>query len=95
MEYNPGYKLILEGYRGSSYMGDIALDDLEFRKNACPRKRQYSFECNFDRDECGFQNEENNQLKFTRASGRIRLGTGPDNDHTVTFKSLLDTLINN
>ncbi len=86
LEYSPDYKLVLEGFRGASYMGDIALDDLEFREGACPRQRQYTFECDFDRDECGFQDDITSKLKFTRASGRIRAGTGPDNDHTVSTK---------
>ena len=48
----PNYKLVLEAYKGDSYLGDIALDDFEFREGACPDKRQFvAFECTFDRDE--------------------------------------------
>jgi len=63
----------------------LFLDDLEFREGDCGLGDNVVFECNFDGKDplCGFVNDAKQMLNFTRSSGRISAGTGPDADHTV------------
>ena len=60
-------------------------DDLEFREGDCGLGDNVVFECNFDGKDplCGFVNDAKQMLNFTRSSGRVSAGTGPDADHTV------------
>ena len=81
------YTMIFEALRGSSYLSDIAIDDVIFREGECPSK-DYVLNCNFDRDLCGFINDPKATLNFTQVSGRIMSNTGPNNDHTVNIKVL-------
>jgi len=39
MKFRPvgNYQIVFEGVRGTSYQGDISLDDITFTKNQCPR----------------------------------------------------------
>lgn len=43
---------MFEGIRGKSYMGDIALDDLDIADGNCPTPKY----CDFEGDTCGWKN---------------------------------------
>lgn len=79
------FTMIFEALRGSSYLSDISIDDIEFREGECPSKQLYALNCDFDRDLCGFRNDASASLNFTQVSGRVWPNTGPSNDHTVSI----------
>lgn len=74
------FKLILEGVAGSSYKGDIALDDLSLDDGTCPPAAECTFE---DPNLCGWTNMKGDNFDWTRDNaGTGTYGTGPSNDHT-------------
>ncbi|EDO47787.1 predicted protein [Nematostella vectensis] len=74
------FNVIFEGVRGKSYMGDIALDDLDIADGACPTQ---TF-CDFEGDTCGWTNPQGDQFDWTRDNGGTpSLTTGPSTDHTT------------
>ena len=74
-------KVVFEGRRGSSWAGDIALDDISMQDGQCPPQTQCSFE---DQKLCGWKNIHGDNFDWTRANGlTASLGTGPSFDHTT------------
>jgi hypothetical protein len=67
--------------RGTSYAGDIALDDLQVKNGFCPPADSCSFEQN---NLCGWTNEPtSDDFDWTRATGgTASVNTGPSSDHT-------------
>lgn len=49
------FKIVFEGVRGISYLGDIAIDDVAVRNGFCPPLKQCTFE---DAGMCGWRNEK-------------------------------------
>jgi len=49
---NTAFYVMFEGVTGQSYMGDIALDDLDVADGNCPTPKQ----CDFEGDMCGWTN---------------------------------------
>ena len=78
---NSDYWLVFEGIRGSSYQGDIAIDDVELLENACPPPG----DCNFETGMCTWVNVPNtDDFDWLRGSGSTAsLNTGPAIDHTT------------
>ncbi|CAH3118157.1 unnamed protein product [Pocillopora meandrina] len=75
------FKVVFEGRRGSSWAGDIALDDISMQDGQCPPQTQCSFE---DQKLCGWKNINGDNFDWTRANGlTASLGTGPSLDHTT------------
>lgn len=75
---------MFEGVRGSSYMGDIALDDIDVADGPCPPPKA----CDFETDMCSWQNTAGDQFDWKRDSGGTpSLGTGPTTDHTTGTKN--------
>lgn len=72
---------MFEGRRGSSWAGDIALDDISMQDGQCPTQLQCSFE---DPKLCGWKNIHGDNFDWTRANGyTASIGTGPPFDHTT------------
>jgi len=76
---------VFEGIKGSSYTGDIAIDDITIREGACPAPGW----CNFETDLCTWNNDQvSDDFDFIRFKGSTSSsGTGPTNDHTLGTRS--------
>ena len=48
-------QVVFEGVRGTSYQGDIAIDDIVMKNGVCPLKKACSFE---DVKMCGWTNDK-------------------------------------
>ena len=71
---------MFEGICGSSYMGDIALDDVAIEDGACPTARQ----CDFEANQCRWSNIGGDDFNWKRDNkGTPSTGTGPTKDHTT------------
>ena len=71
---------MFEGVRGTSYQGDIALDDITLSDGKCPPARL----CDFGDNWCHFTNIKGDQFNWTRRRGStFSVNTGPSVDHTT------------
>ncbi|XP_033753484.1 MAM and LDL-receptor class A domain-containing protein 1-like [Pecten maximus] len=79
------YSILIEGVRGSSYTGDIAVDDLYISDGSCPTT---GF-CNFEQDTCGWTNAVTvDDFDWLRdRGGTTSKATGPSVDHTTGSSS--------
>ena len=79
--HNRPYTIQIEAMRGSSYTGDIAMDDVEIDTGACPRPGY----CDFERDTCTWSNELiKDDFDWLRDYGGTPSSTtGPKTDHTL------------
>eukprot|EP00794_Sanderia_malayensis_P017044 gene17044-18759_t len=76
------FQVAFEGTRGTSYQGDIAIDDISFKNGACGQTN--TGVCTFQKDLCGYVDEVNDNFNWTRHRGRTgSTGTGPSSDHTT------------
>ena len=75
------YWIVFEGIRGSSYQGDIAIDDVELLDNACPPPG----DCDFETGTCTWVNvQKTDDFDWLRGSGSTTsFNTGPSTDHTT------------
>ncbi|KAJ7393789.1 hypothetical protein OS493_003449 [Desmophyllum pertusum] len=74
------YEVIIEGIRGSSYTGDMAIDDFKLVAGPCSS----TFICNFDGSTCGFTQDTTDKFDWTRNKGNTSsFQTGPSSDHTT------------
>ncbi|XP_072014819.1 MAM and LDL-receptor class A domain-containing protein 2-like [Amphiura filiformis] len=75
------YQIVLEAIVGSTYQGDIAVDDLKLITGKCDPP---GF-CDFETSTCGWTNEANfDNWDWLRNSGStVSEFTGPENDHTT------------
>ncbi|KAK7098916.1 hypothetical protein V1264_003131 [Littorina saxatilis] len=78
------YTIVFEGVRGTSWDGDIALDDIRVTDGACGAS-SLGLKCTFeDGNICGFTQSHNDKFDWTRyrrSTGSF--GTGPNSDHTL------------
>ncbi|XP_044182256.1 MAM and LDL-receptor class A domain-containing protein 1-like isoform X1 [Acropora millepora] len=73
------YPITFTGVTGSSYTGDIAIDDFSLRAGTCVS----AFDCNFDASSCNFVQATNDDFNWTRLKGSTSsFDTGPSSDHT-------------
>ena len=73
--------MVFEGVRGTSYRGDIAIDDITYSSNPCKQAAGYS--CDFENGVCNYTQAKTDVFDWTRSQGRSQsTGTGPNNDHT-------------
>ena len=73
------------------FKGDISLDDLDIIADVCPNNGY--FNCDFEKDTCGFKLETTGYYNWTRRAGKATSSlTGPSVDHTVICISFLNKL---
>ncbi|XP_035665473.1 MAM and LDL-receptor class A domain-containing protein 1-like [Branchiostoma floridae] len=78
LEVSSDFKVVFEGVRGTSYRGDIAIDDVSFGTTPC------GGDCDFDENLCGYQQDNTDDFDWTRDQGSTTSsGTGPSSDHTT------------
>ncbi|WAR02788.1 MLRP1-like protein, partial [Mya arenaria] len=79
------YNLVFEGVRGTSYRGDIGLDDITFTDGACTGSSVSGSLCTFEEATlCGIIQDKTDDFDWTRKSGPTSSSmTGPPNDHTL------------
>ncbi|CAF4377815.1 unnamed protein product, partial [Rotaria sordida] len=77
------YNIILQGVAGSSFQGDITLDNLQLIDGNCPT--DLPFECDFDDESlCGFQHDLTEKHQWIRQKGaRPGILSGPSFDHST------------
>ncbi|XP_071486324.1 MAM and LDL-receptor class A domain-containing protein 1-like [Diadema antillarum] len=75
------YQIVMEGVRGTNVGGDIAIDDIEIVRGACPKQGA----CDFETGLCGWSQELTADVwDWLRTSGSTpSSGTGPSQDHTT------------
>lgn len=82
---NNSYQIVFEGVRGSSYQGDIAVDDIELTNAAC----QPTMNCDFESPVsqlrlCGWTQRPGDNIDWRVGQGTtLSINTGPSNDHTL------------
>ncbi|CAH1274193.1 MAMDC2 [Branchiostoma lanceolatum] len=76
------FNVVFEGVRGTSYRGDIAIDDVSFRSTPCNGGGVPN--CNFDTTLCGYDQDITDDFDWTREQGSTQTSsTGPSSDHTT------------
>ncbi|XP_048242500.1 MAM and LDL-receptor class A domain-containing protein 2-like [Haliotis rufescens] len=71
--------IVIEGFAGSGYVGDIAIDDISMNSDHCPAQ----VSCDFQEGTCGYTQEYSDNFDWTlHNGGTTSLGTGPTSDHT-------------
>ncbi|XP_066300034.1 MAM and LDL-receptor class A domain-containing protein 1-like [Branchiostoma lanceolatum] len=82
-------QVVLEGVRGISFRGDIAVDDVTLTDGACqqvvgPSVPPGGLRCDFeDVTLCGYTQDTDDDFNWTwQSSSTSTSGTGPANDHT-------------
>lgn len=82
------YQVVFEGVRGSSYQGDIALDDIEVQDKACPSTNDCDFESPVSQLQlCGWQQYPGDNINWRVGQGATSsINTGPSSDHTLGDK---------
>ena len=75
------HQIIFEGITGTSYRGDIAIDDVMVTDGPCPDPGN----CDFERDLCGYTNRPYlDQFDWMLGNGKTSsVYTGPKTDHTI------------
>ena len=79
--YFYGVSVTFEAVRGSSFFGDIAIDDVTFSESTCPRPG----DCTFEKDRCGWlEVQGTDTFDWLLGSGSTSsFNTGPSSDHTL------------
>ena len=83
------YMIIFEAVRGSSYAGDIAIDDISLSKGQCTPSVSCDFESPFPALQlCGWKNlKAGDNFDWSYGQGATSsISTGPANDHTLGDK---------
>ena len=57
------------------------MDDITITDGYC--ETDGSFNCDFEKDLCGFENDPLGKFNWTRTAQNTYVTTGPNNDHTV------------
>ncbi|KAK0068562.1 MAM and LDL-receptor class A domain-containing protein 2, partial [Biomphalaria pfeifferi] len=80
----PTAMVVLEAAQGSSFDGDIAIDDINLVPGMCSSSSGSLIDCDFESpDICGYLQDTMDVFDWTRASGGTdSYNTGPTNDHT-------------
>ncbi|CAF0741635.1 unnamed protein product, partial [Brachionus calyciflorus] len=76
------FTVVFEGRRGNGYNGDICLDDISITDGYC--ETNGIFNCDFEKDLCGLENDITGKFNWTRRAGRYYVTTGPTVDHTTS-----------
>ena len=76
--------IIFEGIVGSSFTGDIAIDDFSFSKTCCGRNPCGEARADFQTSMSGFTQSKSDNFDWTRDyGGTPSRNTGPSVDHTL------------
>ena len=74
---------MFEGSVGSSFRGDIAIDDVQVSNGACPDPGN----CDFEKGKCTWINAKTDDITdyfdWIRATKTSSFGTGPSKDHSL------------
>ena len=83
------YQIVFEGVRGTSYQGDIALDDIELSTSLCKASPNCDFENPVTQLQfCGWKNLKGDNFDWRLGQGATSTqNTGPPTDHTLRDKS--------
>ncbi|XP_052068042.1 MAM and LDL-receptor class A domain-containing protein 1-like isoform X2 [Mytilus californianus] len=73
------YQMTLEGVRGSTKKGDIAVDDISLLPGSC-NKRAFFLDCNFEAEKCNWLAGSETPYIWTSTSTVVK---GPNHDHTI------------
>ncbi|XP_033751987.1 MAM and LDL-receptor class A domain-containing protein 1-like [Pecten maximus] len=78
---NGQYYVVFEAVRGTSYLGDIALDDVSFKNGQCSSAGS----CDFEKGTCAWTNvQKGDDFDWLRSRGSTNSQfTGPTTDHTL------------
>ncbi|KAJ8022472.1 MAM and LDL-receptor class A domain-containing protein 2 [Holothuria leucospilota] len=75
------WQVTFEAIDGSSFTGDIAIDDISFIPGPCSSRE---LNCTFDNDTCGYYQRSDDDFDWTRHQySTASAGTGPSGDHTT------------
>ncbi|KAJ8050465.1 MAM and LDL-receptor class A domain-containing protein 2 [Holothuria leucospilota] len=74
---NGTHQVIIEAVKGTSYQGDIAIDDIRFFYGTCPPASN----CDFEFDSCGYSQHPLNDFNWRRLQGQDST-TALVTDHT-------------
>ncbi|XP_022096405.1 MAM and LDL-receptor class A domain-containing protein 1-like [Acanthaster planci] len=91
--FNYDYQITFEGVVGTSFLGDIAIDDISFShtgfcqfqpRTADPATLARNISCNFEKNTCRWVQDKSDDLNWIRQSGpTFGWDTGPNGDHTT------------
>ncbi|CAC5399333.1 unnamed protein product [Mytilus coruscus] len=73
------YQMTLEGVRGSTKKGDIAVDDISLLPGSC-NKRAFFLDCNFEAEKCNWLPDSETPYIWTSTAA---VDNGLDHDHTI------------
>lgn len=75
------HKVVFEGIKGTSYTGDIAIDDVKIMNGSCPTPG----DCSFDDGMCTWTNGRTGDVFdwIIGGGGTPSFLTGPSSDHTT------------
>ena len=75
------FNIEVKALRGTSYQGDISLDDFVVSSGACAPPKY----CDFENNQCGWYNiGRGDKFNWKRSNGGTSSnGTGPSTDHTT------------
>lgn len=77
--------MVFEGIKGTSFTGDISIDDFKLRDGSCPAPGDCDFE---DGDTCSWTNAKNDNFDWILGRGKTpSFLTGPAIDHTTKTDS--------
>ncbi|BFZ04222.1 hypothetical protein BsWGS_07261 [Bradybaena similaris] len=78
-------QIVLEAVEGSSFTGDIAVDDVQLAAGLCSSGGASPIDCDFETSSiCGYMQDKQDQFDWTWFSGGTQSDdTGPTNDHTL------------
>ncbi|XP_052069261.1 MAM and LDL-receptor class A domain-containing protein 1-like [Mytilus californianus] len=75
------YRIKYKAKRGNGSKSEIAIDDISITNTEC--KKVYSIDCNFEKETCNWNVEQESEYMWTVISGGIHPNdTGPVVDHT-------------
>ncbi|XP_041467305.1 MAM and LDL-receptor class A domain-containing protein 1-like [Lytechinus variegatus] len=73
-------RVFFEGIAGNGDQGDIAIDDVIIVNDSCPALLYCDFQSS---DQCGYTNDDDARLEWTRDRGLSAVSTGPYVDHST------------
>nr|XP_039272221.1 MAM and LDL-receptor class A domain-containing protein 2-like [Styela clava] len=79
------FTIVFEGVVGSSYLSDIAIDEITISDGLCGvQQPQDGYICIFESDQCGYTNDPSDNFDWTYQQGGTTSGhKGPATDHTL------------